>query len=81
MCRYWKVSVGLEKTVVSREPFRWRVILMSRKWTDLWEISWVNLMVGWKLLAWRINSRIMGCGAEKIANMSSMNLFQNMGRV
>ena len=59
---YWKVSVGLKCVRISRiacllnlSPLK---TVVSRKFISLSEISAVNLIVGWCLLARTMNSSI-----------------------
>ena len=54
--------------------------VVSRKFISSFEISAVNLIVGWRLFARTINSSISFLSTFHSANMPPMYLFQSSGR-
>ena len=81
-CVYWKVSVGLYcvrmsriDSFLKRSPLK---IIVSRKVVSLSEISAVNLIIGWRLLACSMNRLISFLSLSHSEKMSSIKRFHSI---
>ena len=79
---YWNVSVGLKcvrtsriETLLNLTPL---YTFVSKNVVSVSDISALNLIVGWKLFAFRRNSSISFLLVSYTDMKSSINLFQKM---
>ena len=80
---YWSVSVGLKCVRTSRIESLLNLTplytFVSKNVVSVSDISAVNLIVGWKLFAFRRNSSVSFLLVSHTDMTSSINLFQKMG--